>query len=266
MKMKFVLFLMLFPCVVSAQAIWVPAPPPQRSRAMAAEPNVVELQVPQGWEFQSLDDQGNFRTVVGGGPIKISCECVAVGDCMPLYIVYKSDPGSWILDCGGSCAICIKNIGGARIVSAGFVRSEKTIRVEADVSSLPPAFDAMFHDQATVALVEDFVARAWGGARRADFAARDTQAQAPSGTALVGLNVRGHGLLVAVPAEYARTASAGAAKASCSCTEGKCSFETKTLPGGGSMFYCSAGCTGVCTLSMSGMVSPVGSGAAVERR
>ena len=264
MKMKFVLFLMLFPCVVSAQAIWVPAPPPQRSRAMAAEPNVVEMLVPQGWEFQSLDDQGNFRTVVGGGPIKISCECSTGGDCMPLYIVYNA--GSSILDCGGSCLICIKKIGGAQIVSAGFVRTEKTVRVAADVSSLPPAFDAMFHDQATVALVEDFVARAWGGTRRAAFAARDAQAQAPSGTALVGLNVRGHGLLVAVPAEYARAAEAGAAKGSCSCTEGKCSFETKTLPGGGSMFYCSAGCTGVCTLSMSGAVSPVGPGAAIERR
>jgi len=266
MKMKISFFLMLFPCVVSAQAIWVPAPPPQRSRAMAAEPNVVEMLVPPGWEFQSLDDKGNFRTVVGGGPIKISCECVTGGDCMPLYIVYKHDPGSWILECGGSCAICIKKIGGARIVSAGFVKTEKTIRVEADISSLPPAFDAMFNDQATVALVEEFVARAWGGARRVDFAARDSQAQAPSSTALVGLNVRGHGLLVAVPAEYARTAGAGAAKATCSCTEGKCTFETKTLPGGGSMFYCSAGCTGVCTLSISGAVSPVGSGAAVERR
>ena len=260
---------MLVPCVVSAQSIWVPAgvPAPQQSRAMAREPRAVQLTVPQGWEFQSLDDQGNFRTVVGGTPVKISCQCTTGGDCMPIYITYhKQDPGSWILDCGGSCVICIKSIGGARIVSAGFVKAEEAIHVADDVSSLPPAFDAMFHDPSTVAMVENFVAGAWGGVRRTAFEARGAQAQAPPGIALVGLNVRGHGLLVAVPEAYTRAAGVAADKGSCSCTEGTCTFETKTLPGGGNMFYCSAGCTGVCTLSMSGAVQPVDAASATERR
>ncbi len=228
------------------------------------DPQAAELVVPPGYEFQSLDESGNFRTVSGGKPVKISCECSSVGECVPVYIVYNSE--SKVLECGGSCLICIKKVGGAVVVSAGFVESRAAITVAADVSQLPPVFEAMFHDDGTMALVEGFVADAWGEAAPVEFEAGGQRAQAPPGTALVGVNLRGHGLLVLVPEGYARTMGTGTDSGSCSCTEGDCTFQTKTLPGGGSMYYCTGGCKGACTLLVTGTVRPVERGVPVQRR
>lgn len=224
---------------------------PDGSRGVKGD-HSMEIIPPVDWTYIG---QGADGIMVKGGRATISCTCTKGSGCSPYS---ASAGGQSFTGCNLSskCTECKaqKSIANTVLAGGGFINRAVGVRYARNGEKLPSIFDEMFMDTEVTQALEAFLQNELQGASTRPLEERNGEMVAPDGYTVVVLNVMGRGLVTAFPNDKVPNEIAarmmGGGKASCSCTDGTCTLQTKSIPFVGAGSSCEASsCKGKCTLS-----------------
>lgn len=255
-------------CGCKEETGWIPA----NAKIQVNSDRSITIQAPSGWEYVGRAKRNSKVLRVANGTTSVSCTCNTSGSCLPFV---GSGPKGGTSGCAGSCTNCTMTQS-ARIgnvthdfLSGGYIDFADTVRFIDDNLQLPAAFPEMFELPEVERAIKEFLERVYGGLPYPKMKIGENFIAAPTGYTMVPVSLFGRAVIMAVPAiavpentqRISGVAAAGAAKASCSCTDGTCTVASTTIPFVGSVTYCEGSCSGTCTLS-TGII--IGGGDEVE--